>query len=162
MSVEGSSFCQAYEDAYDTALSNHGFDPEDFKLQVSDKVAIGLLAITIFASFIIGCLALSGTLPLSTAGWCVLGLGGAGFAATFISETARKNLLIATICALVAASLPMIIGGITGAGMLTATQFGWIMIGPLVAGVGLGVLMGCCGGCCIGCALSLGGLGNPK
>jgi len=106
----------------------------------------GLSTLAGMALFIIGCIGAAGAFPGSSIGWVAVGLGGGGFALSLAAGNLKKRKLDLIPAAIIAA-IVVTIGALGGAGVLSATQVGWGIVGTTLAA---GPIF-----CCFSCAKQL-------
>ncbi|MCH9628200.1 MAG: hypothetical protein S4CHLAM2_18550 [Chlamydiales bacterium] len=101
------------------------------------KAALSLSEVAIVALFMIGCIGASGAFPGSMSiGWAAVG-GGAGLAVLSVcAGNLRGRKLKVLTSALMAATL-ITVGALGGAGILSATQVGWALIGTVLVSIPL-------------------------
>ena len=92
------------------------------------------------ALFIIGCVGAAGAFPGSTIGWVTVGLGGGGFALSLAHGNFKKRKYDVIVRAFQTAFLVTVgaLGG--GAGILSAIQVGWAIVGSILI---IGFVLGC-------------------
>jgi hypothetical protein len=94
------------------------------------------------ALFIIGCVGAAGAFPGSAIGWTTVGLAGGGFALSIAAGNFKLRKFDLIISGLMTAAL-VTIGAFGGAGILSATQVGWGIIGTSLAAMPLGCIVNC-------------------
>lgn len=90
------------------------------------------VVLTSLAILIIGSLGMAGILPGSTAGWTILGTAAGGCALRFCLGNLSERRFYLITCTLVAMTF-VVLGALGGAGILSATQMGWGIVGTSIA-----------------------------
>lgn len=89
---------------------------------ISNVLMVALLAI--------GCLAASGILSATVAGWTAVGLGGGALTAEFIGGRVCSRMISILISSLFVVSI-ITIGALGGVGVLTSAHVGYALIGSI-------------------------------
>lgn len=93
---------------------------------------VALTVITAFSLYIIGCVGVSGALSGSTMGWITVGLGGQIVAVNLVYGNLKTHKFHSIGLGLMASAL-VTVGALGAAGILSATQVGWGMVGTLLS-----------------------------
>lgn len=115
---------------------------------------IGIGNLSNIALLIIGCVGAAGILPGSTMGWLALGLGGGSFALNLAAGKLKKR-KITLVLAAISVLLPVILGSLGAAGILSGTQIGWGLITVPLTFFAIAAPLICCGCCCTCCAAGI-------
>lgn len=95
---------------------------------------VSIAAVASTALFIIGCVGAAGAFPGSTIGWVTIGLGGGSYALSLSLGNLQKRKFDVITGGLVATAL-VVVGALGGAGILTAQQVGWGIVGTTLANI---------------------------
>lgn len=83
-------------------------------------------------------------------GWLAVGLGSGTFALTLAAGKLKERKITLVLTA-VFALLPVVLGSLGAAGILSGTQIGWGLIAVPLALLAIALPLSCCGFCCACC-----------
>ncbi len=134
-----------------------GLNSAGLENAVGPSIGIGsLLASTSITTMIMAALAISGVVSgsalgatmLAGAGFSILGMG----ALTCLSDASAAKKIGAVVIAILVCSTTIILGGLGVSNMISGKVLGWILVGPAIAGLGIGYLASSCAGSAFACS----------
>lgn len=97
-------------------------------LERPHSLIVSAIALSALAMFIISCVSLGGAMSSQVAGWTVLSLSATGLVLRCALGRLKERKIYMIPTFLIAATF-MLLGTLGGAGLITATQLGWGVVG---------------------------------